>query len=168
MIYDLYGQWDEDIRQIRRVILGHTNIPEITNWSLPLDYAGVNPAKVNMGLAYYARGYTVADLNYNGVGCKWSGTSRPAPCINFGGIMSLEEIERMVRDEPAISLKLLPKYMMMELKFGNQWIGHDKDDTIYMKKWASSRCFGGIMVWSVDMFSGSGSGDTRTIKATEA
>ncbi|KAM5359510.1 hypothetical protein ACJA88_015111 [Fusarium oxysporum] len=139
MIYDLYGQWDEDIRQIRRVILGHTNIPEITNWSLPLDYAGVNPAKVNMGLAYYARGYTVADLNYNGVGCKWSGTSRPAPCINFGGIMSLEEIERMVRDEPAISLKLLPKYMMMELKFGNQWIGHDKDDTIYMKKFWKRR-----------------------------
>ncbi|KAK2685921.1 hypothetical protein QWA68_015991 [Fusarium oxysporum] len=139
MIYDLYGQWDEDIRQIRRVILGHTNIPEITNWSLPLYYAGVDPAKVNMGLAYYARGYTVADLNYNGVECKWSGTSRPAPCINFGGIMSLEEIERMVRDEPGFSLKLLPKDMMMELKFGNQWIGHDNDDTIYMKKFWKRR-----------------------------
>ncbi|KAI3585645.1 hypothetical protein IWW34DRAFT_798852 [Fusarium oxysporum f. sp. albedinis] len=106
MTYDLHGPWDEDVKQ------------------------------VNMGLAYYARGYTVADSNCNGVGCKWSGTSRPAPCTNFGGVMSLEEIERM-------------------------WIGYDNEDTIYMKKkWASSRCFGGTMVWSVDMFSGSGSGDT--------
>ncbi|QKD48531.2 uncharacterized protein FOBCDRAFT_236188 [Fusarium oxysporum Fo47] len=106
MTYDLHGPWDEDVKQ------------------------------VNMGLAYYARGYTVADSNCNGVGCKWSGTSRPAPCTNFGGVMSLEEIGRM-------------------------WIGYDNEDTIYMKKkWASSRCFGGTMVWSVDMFSGSGSGDT--------
>ncbi|KAM0227444.1 hypothetical protein ACHAP5_012174, partial [Fusarium lateritium] len=74
-----------------------------------------------MYLAYYARGYTVADSNCNGVGCKWSGTSRSAPCANFGGIMSLEEIERMVKDEPGISLKPLPKDMMMELKYGNQW-----------------------------------------------
>ncbi|KAM0443842.1 hypothetical protein ACHAQK_002588 [Fusarium lateritium] len=50
-------------RAVGHVILGHTNIPEITNWSLPLYYAGVNPAKVNIGLAYYARGYTVADSN---------------------------------------------------------------------------------------------------------
>ncbi|KNB10683.1 hypothetical protein FOXG_10827 [Fusarium oxysporum f. sp. lycopersici 4287] len=161
MTYDLHGPWDHDVKQVGRVILGHTNIPEIANWSLPLYYAGVDPAKVNMGLAYYARGYTVADSNCNGVGCKWSGTSRPAPCTNFGGVMSLEEIERMVKDEPGISPKLLPKDMMMELKFGNQWIGYDNKDTIYMKKkWASSRCFGGTMVWSVDMFSGSGSGDT--------
>lgn len=27
------------------------------------------------------------------------------------------------------------------------------------KRWASQRCFGGTMVWSVDMYSGSGSGD---------
>lgn len=161
MTYDLHGPWDQDIKQVGRVILGHTNIPEIANWSLPLYYAGVNPAKVNLGLAYYARGYTVSDSNCNGVGCNWSGTSRPAPCTNFGGVMSLEEIERMVKEEPGITPKLLAKDMMMELKYGNQWIGYDNEDTIYMKKkWASTRCFGGTMVWSVDMYSGSGSGDT--------
>ncbi|KAI6750545.1 hypothetical protein HG530_014826 [Fusarium avenaceum] len=161
MTYDLHGPWDEDIKQVGRVILGHTNIPEIANWSLPLYYAGVNPEKVNLGLAYYARGYTVSDSNCKSIGCKWSGTSRPAPCTNFGGVMSLEEIERMVKEEPGITPKLLPKDMMMELQFGNQWIGYDNEDTIFMKKkWASSRCFGGTMVWSVDMYSGSGSGDT--------
>ncbi|KAF7558106.1 hypothetical protein G7Z17_g84 [Cylindrodendrum hubeiense] len=161
MTYDLHGPWDEDVKQIGRVILGHTNVPEIANWSLPLYYDGVSPAKLNMGLAYYARGYTVADSNCNGVGCDWASTSRPAPCTNFGGVMSLEEIERLIDEEPGMSTKLLAKDMMMELKFGDQWIGYDNDDTIQMKKrWASSRCFGGTMVWSVDMYSGSGSGDT--------
>ncbi|GKU04285.1 oviduct-specific glyco protein [Fusarium langsethiae] len=44
MTHDLHGPWDEEIKQIDRVILGHTNVPEIANWSLPLSHAGVpNP-----------------------------------------------------------------------------------------------------------------------------
>ncbi|KAF1997002.1 glycoside hydrolase family 18 protein [Amniculicola lignicola CBS 123094] len=111
MTYDLHGPWDEKVVQI---------------------------GKVNMGLAYYARGYTVSDSSCNAVGCDWSTTSRPAPCTNFGG-----------------------QDMMMELKWGNQWIGYDNVQTIAMKKaWASQHCFGGTMIWSVDFYSGSGSGDT--------
>ncbi|KAF5691268.1 glycoside hydrolase family 18 [Fusarium denticulatum] len=70
MAYDLHGPWDEDVKQIGRVTLGYTNIPEIANWSLPLYDAGVDLVKINMGLDYYARRYTVADLNCNGVGGK--------------------------------------------------------------------------------------------------
>jgi chitinase len=147
------------VRQIGRVVLGHTNVPEIANWTLPLYYDGLDPAKLNLGLAYYARGYTVAVSDCNAIGCDWVSTSRPAPCTNFGGVMSLEEIERMV-SEQNISPRLLASDMMMQLTFGNQWIGYDNLDTIRMKKrWASQRCFGGTMVWSVDMYSGSGSGD---------
>ncbi|KAJ4261803.1 hypothetical protein NW757_000075 [Fusarium falciforme] len=139
MTYDLHGPWDEDVKQIGSVILGHTNVPEIANWSLPLYYDGIDPAKLNMGLAYYARG-----------------SPSPTPTATVSG-----EIERMVKEEPGMSPRLLAKDMMMELKFGDQWVGYDNEDTIQMKKrWASSRCFGGTMVWSVDMYSGSGSGDT--------
>ena len=42
-------------------MFGHTNISDIYKWSLPLWYDGVSPAKVNLGLAYYARGYTLVD-----------------------------------------------------------------------------------------------------------
>jgi chitinase len=55
MSYDLHGPWDAQVLQIGKVVLGHTNVPEITNWTLPLTYEGVNPAKLNLGLAYYAR-----------------------------------------------------------------------------------------------------------------
>lgn len=51
--------------------------------------------------------------------------------------------------------------MMKYLVWGNQWIGYDDLETITMKKaWASSHCFGGTMLWSIDLYSGSGSGDT--------
>jgi chitinase len=161
MTYDLHGPWDEKVSQIGKFVLGHTNIPEIYNWTQPLWYDGVDPAKVNMGLAYYARGYTVSDSNCNAVGCSWSGTSRPAPCTNFGGVMSLQEIENQIIPQLGVQPHLLEKDMMMELKWGNQWIGYDNKQTIAMKKtWASQHCFGGTMIWSVDFYSGSGSGDT--------
>ncbi|RWA12354.1 hypothetical protein EKO27_g2735 [Xylaria grammica] len=159
MTYDLHGPWDEAVRQIGRVILGHTNIPEIANWTLPLYYDGVSPAKLNMGLAYYARGYTATDANCNTIGCNWAGESRPAACTNFAGVMSLQEVERLMKEE-GVQSRLLAREMMKELTFGDQWIGYDDLETIRMKKeWASRRCFGGTMIWSVDMYSGSGSGD---------
>ncbi|KAF2795231.1 glycoside hydrolase family 18 protein [Melanomma pulvis-pyrius CBS 109.77] len=160
MTYDLHGPWDAQVAQIGKVILGHTNIPEIFNWTLPLWYDNVDPAKLNLGLAYYARGYTVADPNCNEVGCAWTGTSRPGPCTNFGGVMSLQEIENQVIKQLGVTPKLLEQDMMKQLAWGNQWIGYDDMETIAMKKqWASQHCFGGTMIWSVDFYSGSGSGD---------
>ncbi|KAJ4288855.1 hypothetical protein N0V88_007185 [Collariella sp. IMI 366227] len=160
MTYDLHGPWDKDVKQIGTVVLGHTNIPEIANWTLPLWYDGVNPAKVNMGLAYYSRGYTLADANCNSVGCQWKGPSRPGQCTNFGGVHSLQEIQRLIT-QLGVQPKLLAADMMKQLTFGDQWIGYDDMETIAMKRqWANNHCFGGTMIWSVDMFSGSGSGDT--------
>lgn len=160
MSYDLHGSWDADVKNIGKVVYGQTNIPEIANWTLPLWYDGLDPAKINFGLAYYGRGYTLADPSCNRAGCSWSGPSRPGPCTNFGGVMSLQEIENLV---PQLGLQpqLLPNDMMKQLSWSDQWIGYDDMETIAMKKqWASQRCFGGTMIWSIDLYSGSGSGDT--------
>jgi chitinase len=47
--------------------------------------------------------------------------------------------------------------MMMEITWGNQWIGYDDARTIARKKsWADNQCFGGTMSWSVDFASGVG------------
>ena len=160
MTYDLHGPWDRNVKQIGKVVYGQTNIPEIYNWTLPLWYDGVNPAKINLGLAYYGRGYTLADSSCNHVGCAWIGTSRPAPCTDFGGVMSLREIETLI-PQVGVKPRLLAADMMKELTWSNQWIGYDDLETIAMKKqWASSHCFGGTMIWSVDLYSGAGSGDT--------
>lgn len=141
------------------MVLGDTNVPEIANWTLPLAYEGVNPAKLILGLAYYARGYILADQNCNGVGCAWSGTSRTGLCTNFDGVMSLQEIENEIIAQLGVKPTLLEQDMMMELKWGNQWLGYDNMETIAMKKqWANQHCFGGTTIWSVDFSSGPVSG----------
>ena len=160
MTYDLHGPWDAEVKQIGKVVLGQTNIPEIANWTLPLWYDSVDPAKINMGLAYYGRGYTLADPSCNHVGCAWSTQSRPGPCTDFAGVMSLEEIENLI-PQVGVQPTLLADDMMKQLTWSNQWIGYDDLETIGMKKeWASGHCFGGTMIWSIDLYSGTGSGDT--------
>ncbi|MCJ1283616.1 hypothetical protein MMC26_002947 [Xylographa opegraphella] len=160
MTYDLHGPWDAEVKSIGQVVLGQTNIPEIFNWTMPLWYDSVDPSKINMGLAYYGRGYTLTDSSCNHVGCSWSSTSRPGPCTDFAGVMSLEEIQNLI-PQLGVEPELLATDMMKQLTWGNQWIGYDDLETIAMKKqWASSHCFGGTMIWSIDLYSGSGSGNT--------
>lgn len=160
MTYDLHGPWDAKVKQIGKVVLGQTNIPEIANWTLPLWYASVNPSKINMGLAYYGRGYSLADTNCNHVGCVWSAQSRPGPCTNFAGVMSLKEIESLAL-QVGVKPTLLAGDMMKQLTWSDQWVGYDDLETIAMKKqWANAHCFGGTMIWSIDLYSGPGSGDT--------
>ncbi|PSR80523.1 glycosyl hydrolases family 18-domain-containing protein [Coniella lustricola] len=161
MTYDLHGPWDASVVDIGKVIIGQTNVPEIYNWTLPLWYDSVDPSKINMGLAYYGRGYTVANVDCTEVGCAWSGVSNPAPCTAFGGVMSLEEIEDIIIPELGIEPILDSDAMMKYLVWSDQWMGYDDLETIAMKKnWASEHCFGGTMIWSIDLYSGSGSGNT--------
>lgn len=159
LTYDLHGPWDAEMSSIGKVVLGQTNIPEIYNWTLPLWYDGLDPSKINMGLAYYGRGYTLADSSCNSVGCAWAGTSKPGPCTNFGGVMSLQELTDSVIPQLGIEPTLLADDMMKQLTWSDQWIGYDDAETIAMKRtWASQHCFGGTMIWSIDLFSGVGSG----------
>lgn len=42
--------------------------------------------------------------------------------------------------------------MMKQITWDDQWIGYDDEETVAMKKkWASSYCFGGTFIWSVDL-----------------
>ena len=61
MAYDLHGFWDADVKTLGSIIRPQTDIREIDNNTLPLWFDKLDPAKVNLGLAYYGRGYTVTD-----------------------------------------------------------------------------------------------------------
>ncbi|TGJ82575.1 hypothetical protein E0Z10_g6178 [Xylaria hypoxylon] len=51
--------------------------------------------------------------------------------------------------------------MMKYLGWSDQWLGYDDLETTAMKTtWASSHCFGGTVIWSIDSYSGAGSGNT--------
>lgn len=61
MTYDLHGTWDQGNVWTGAYLDSHTNLTEIT---LDLDLLwrnNVPPAKVNLGLAFYGRSFTLAD-----------------------------------------------------------------------------------------------------------
>lgn len=113
--YDLHGPWDKTVVDVGPVIIGQTNIPELYNWTLPLWYDKVDPSKINMGLAYYGRGYTVESVDCTTVGCRWSGPSNPGPCTAFPGIMSLQEITNLIPQlgiTPILDSTAMMKYLV--------------------------------------------------------
>ncbi|KAM7183639.1 Glycoside hydrolase superfamily [Rhypophila sp. PSN 637] len=150
MAYDLHGYWDADVKTLGSLVRGQADIREIANNSLPLWFAELNPAKINFGLALYGRGYKLKDKTCNKSLCPFSGPSDPGPCTNSEGVMSLVEIQQLIKQK-----NLTPRYnaesMMKELTWDDQWIGYDDADTIKAKKeWANNQCFGGTMAWSID------------------
>jgi len=70
--------------------------------------------------------------------------------------MSLLEIEEVITAQ-GLTPTFLPDALMMQITWGDQWIGYDDADTIAFKKsWADNECFGGTMIWSIDFNSGQG------------
>jgi hypothetical protein len=178
MSYDLHGAFDSSVKTLTKTIRGQADIREINNDTMPLWYDGLNPAKINFGLAWYGRGYTLAgELTYshhtfiladllnkvfksdpscNTMGCGYSGPSKPGKCTVNEGVMSLIEIQDKIKETGA-KPKLNMDAFMKELTWNDQWIGYDDEETIQLKKnYASASCFGGTMAWSVDFHSGVG------------
>ncbi len=160
MAYDLHGSWDADVLALGKLVRGQADMREISSNTLPLWFDGLNPAKINFGLAMYGRGYTLADPTCNQLLCPFAEASLPAPCTNFHGVMSLREIKQLIARK-GLTPQYLADSMMKQITWDDQWIGYDDEDTFAAKKaWADSRCFGGTMVWSVD-FEFAGSGDAE-------
>lgn len=145
------------------LVRGQADVREIANDTLPLWYDGLNPTKINLGVAYYGRGYTLSDPTCNTLLCPFQGPSLPGPCTNSAGVMSLVEIETLIAEKNLVPM-LLELSAMKQITWDDQWIGYDDVNTIAMKKqFANSQCFGGTMAWSVDFNSGNGSSSTPAV-----
>lgn len=160
MSYDLHGSWDADVKTLGSLVRPQTDIREIANDSVPLFFDDLDPGKINFGLASYGRGYTLASSSCAYFGCPFVGPSKPMPCTAFAGVASNTEIKNVIAQK-GLKPELIPEAMVKQITWDDQWIGYDDDDTYALKLgWADSHCFGGMMMWSVDMDSGSGSGNT--------
>jgi GH18 family chitinase len=151
MTYDLHGVWDKGLEGVG--IRPHTNLTEIDAGLDLLWRADVSPDKVNMGMAWYGRSYTLQDTNCttpNGV-CQFSAAGMAGPCSNATGTLNLQEIQDILVEEqitPVLDKVAGVKYMAYN---STQWVSYDDDETIRMKQdFASSRCLGGTMVWAMD------------------
>ncbi|TAQ91349.1 hypothetical protein B7494_g366 [Chlorociboria aeruginascens] len=156
MAYDLHGPWEINTTSLAATIQPQTDIRDISNDSLPFWYDSINPSKINLGIAYYGRGYTSLNTSCVDIGCQYTGPSIAGNCTNTAGVLSLREIEIMINTTGRVP-KLVQDAMVKELSWGDQWIGYDDEETIGLKmNWANENCLGGTVIWSIDFDSGAG------------
>lgn len=120
-----------------------TDITEIDKNLKPLWFDGVDPAKVNFGIAYYGRTYKLVDPSCDKMGCRFIGGSAGAAgsCTAFPGVLSNLEIRRIIKDEgitPYFNTTAMVKYFKYA---GDSWVGYDDAETYAMKEaFANDRC----------------------------
>ncbi|KAK1566167.1 glycoside hydrolase superfamily [Colletotrichum navitas] len=161
MSYDLHGSWDTDVKTLGFIVRPQTDITEISKGLMTLWYEGVEPSKINLGLAYYGRTYTLPDPGCGMMGCSFVPDEGGAPgeFTAFSGILSNKEIQRIIKDQgitPYFNETAMVKYFTYS---GNSWVGYDDDETFAMKRaFADEHCLGGTMIWSIDFDARTGGG----------
>jgi hypothetical protein len=113
--------------------------------------AGVRMNKINLGIGFYGRTFTLADPSCKTGGCPMSGPGKKGPCTDAEGFLSYGEIEYMIE-----SRGLNPVYnstsKTMTLVDGNQWIGYEDASTLATKlKYVLDRTMPGVLIWAVDL-----------------
>ncbi|KAI1211222.1 family 18 glycosyl hydrolase [Annulohypoxylon truncatum] len=152
MTYDLHGSWDSPEDQIGSYVYSHTNLTEIEE-ALNLLWRNSVPAnKVNLGLGFYGRSYTLKDPTCTLPGCPFTSGGLAGACTGQSGILSYDEITQTastyninpVEDDKAAS---------MYFAFGkDQWVSYDSVKTIKEKvDYANKKGLLGLFIWALDL-----------------
>ncbi|KAL8682092.1 MAG: hypothetical protein Q9224_006805 [Gallowayella concinna] len=138
------------------VVRPHTDIRDIEQATAALWANHLDAKKLNLGLSNYGRGYTLADRKCPKTGCKIAGPSNPGLCTNTAGLLFNIEIQDLIKQK-GLKPETVPNTMSKQISWDDQWIGFDDEETMTQKTdWAAESCFGGTMIWSLDMNSGEG------------
>lgn len=144
MTYDLHGVWDSTDVWIGAIAQAHTNLTEIDQAMQLLWRNNIDPAKVNMGLGFYGRSFTLADPSCQTAGCPFSSGGNPGPCIQTAGVLSYSEIEDIIAGSGATVTTDPVAAVEIVTWGGNQWVSYDSNNTFQQKiQWANNRCLGG-------------------------
>ena len=154
MAYDIHGVWDSNIKDLGPYVRSHTNITEIEQ-SLNMFFKnGVPPGKLAMGTGAYGRAFTLSDTNCFQPGCQFIGPGKEGPCSQAAGTLAYFEIIDILNNNPNAIKVYDAASMSNYLYFDDQWISYDDTATFSLRRtFATNKCLGGIMVWSVDMIS---------------
>ncbi|KAJ5757765.1 uncharacterized protein N7511_006459 [Penicillium nucicola] len=151
MSYDLHGTWDEGNEWTGAFLDAHTNLTEIET-SLDLLWRNnITASKVNMGLAFYGRSFTLASASCSDPGCSYLSAGDAGNCSSQAGILFNSEIKQLIDNDnliPTWHKEAAVKSIQWD---GDQWVSFDDQDTWKTKAdFAKSQCLGGVLVWSVD------------------
>ncbi|KAL2861039.1 chitinase [Aspergillus lucknowensis] len=154
MTYDIHGVWDGNIEELGPYAGSHTNLTEIEDGLKLLWRNNINPERVNMGIGFYGRSFTMKDPNCLEAGCEFSDGGNGGNCTGTPGVLSAAEITKIIDNGAKVTLD---KEAAVEIVTWDedQWVSWDSAKTLAMKlEYANKRCLGGVMVWAVDLDDG--------------
>ncbi|PYH81904.1 chitinase [Aspergillus uvarum CBS 121591] len=157
MTYDLHGTWDGNDPYIGANALAHTNLTEIEQSLELLWRNNIDPAKVNLGLGFYGRSFTMSDPDCLHAGCPFKSGGKAGPCTATSGILSDAEIKAVIAAGATVTLDEAAAVKIVTWDT-DQWVSYDDAETMKMKiDFANQHCLGGTMLWAVDMDTTNGS-----------
>ncbi|KAJ3289866.1 hypothetical protein HDU76_007468 [Blyttiomyces sp. JEL0837] len=167
MTYDLHGPWDS-------TALPNTGNNEIMSYlNANVLNTGLDPAKIMLGLAFYARVFTLTDpaacLSSGGMGCPFDKSKTNVAdmntCTQTNGVLFPPEYFYLAKyynvhsDATSQTSWLIttnpkspPSGSNTDLNsWNNMWVTYDTPSDIMTKyNLAKSKCFGGVMVWTIE------------------
>lgn len=151
MSYDLHGTWDMGNQWTGAFLDAHTNLTEIETALDLLWRNNITASKVNMGMAFYGRTFTLASSSCAEPGCTYLSAGDAGDCSGQAGILFNNEITQIISDNnltPVLDKDAAVKTITWN---SDQWVSFDDQDTWKIKAdFAKSECLGGVLVWSID------------------
>ncbi|CAI9716942.1 probable chitinase 10 [Octopus vulgaris] len=148
MTYDYHGTWEKTTGHNSPFNASGDSAAKSVVWSM--DYwmkQGVPASKLNVGLPFYGRSFTLANQNKNGLGASATGGGTAGKFTEEVGFLAYYEICQMIQTS---TVKRLTVEKVPYLISGDQWIGYDDPESIYLKaSWAKQSKFGGIFLWAI-------------------
>jgi GH18 family chitinase len=149
MSYDLHGKWDLGNKWTGAYLNAHTNLTEVNKALELLWRNNIDSSKVVMGLAFYARAYTLADAACVEPGCIFTSGANMGSCSREVGILLNNEIDQIVADR-GLTATFYDDAAVEVLHWDNQWLSYDDAKTLELKvQYARGSCLGGVMVWAI-------------------
>ncbi|KAL4973055.1 carbohydrate-binding module family 18 [Aspergillus desertorum] len=151
MAYDLHGTWDIGDEWTGPYLDAHTNLTEIKSALDLLWRVDISPSKVNLGLAFYGRSYTMASGACSEPGCEYLSAGTAGTCSDSAGILFNSEIEDIIQQN-SLNATLYEDAAVKIITWDtDQWVSFDDGDTWKLKAdYAKSICLGGVLVWAID------------------
>ncbi|KAL6229180.1 hypothetical protein BDW75DRAFT_245961 [Aspergillus navahoensis] len=151
MSYDLHGTWDMGNEWTGAYLDAQTNLTEIKSALDLLWRVDIKPSKVNLGLAFYGRTFTLASSSCSDPGCLYLSAGTAGQCSNSAGILFNSEIESIISENNLTSTLYKDAAVKTITWDTDQWVSYDDEETWKLKaEYAKSICLGGVLVWSVD------------------